>query len=229
MDRDTARLLAYSDGSYSTSDWGCVGDVIGIAPKMFSAPDYLREYVDWAKALVEATDSCVLQNGVCWVLRPSQQSPRYGQENYGGCPSCRGPGPTGMSGLGAAEGWEPVAAVAPGGVTLLTPPNAVPTFWQKNGPHIEPPNRITRAPSSELYKAAVRAAQVITIRLGRPQVINAVHNGRVIPVTYVDPGGIVRTTPAARAWETNVYSMDPFEVRQAYAASRGASLLPWGM
>jgi len=228
MDAETARLLAYSNGTYSTSDWGCRGDVIGISPKMFPAPDFLRMYTDWQKALVEASDACVLQNGVCWVLQPNQQSPRYGQEAAGGCPGCRGPGPTGFAGLRGTEApWTPVAAVAPEGVTLLRS-DAVPPIWQKN-PHIEPPNRLVSAPSSVLYRAAVRAAQVISVRLGRPQVVNGVRDGKVVPVTYVDPGGLVRTHPKARGWGTDVYSMDPLEVRQTYAASRGASLLPWGM
>lgn len=223
MDADTARLLSLSDGSYSTSDTGCRGDVIGIAPRMYPAPDYLREYTDWQRALVEASDTCALQQGVCWVLKPSQQAMRYGQENYGGCPGCRGPGPR-----GGLAGWEPVAAVARDGVTLLERDGAVPTLWQRN-PNAGPPARIVMAPASPLYRAAVRAAQVISLRLGRPQVVNAMRDGRVVPVTYVDPGGIVRSEPGARGWETNVYSMDPLEVRQAFAAGRGASLMPWGM
>lgn len=228
MDLSTRDLLDYSDGAYSTSDYGCVGDNIGIASRIYPAPDYLREYTSWQRALVEASDTCALQQGVCWVLTPSQQALRYGQENNGGCPGCQGPGPTGMSGL-RGLGDVPVAVVSSSGTTLLPVRGfPVPTLWQKN-PHIEPPNRLVMARAGRLYRGAVYAAQYISRKLGRPQVVNAIQNGRVIPVTYVEPGGLVRTYPAARAWETQAVSMDPFEVRAAEAASRGASVLPWGM
>jgi hypothetical protein len=229
VDRSTRDLIDASDGSYSTSDWGCVGDTIGIAPRIYPAPRYLKEYLDWQQALVEASDTCALQNGVCWVVKPSQQAMRYGQENNGGCPGCQGPGPTGMSGLRGLGDASPIAVVSPNGTTLLpTPGFPVPTIWQRN-PRIEPPNRIVMAPAGRLYRGAVYAAQYISRKLGKPQVINAVRNGRIIPITYVEPGGVVRTTPLARGWETTARYMDPFEVQQAYAASRGASLLPWGM
>ncbi len=222
MDAATRDLLDYSNGSYSTSDVGCRGDVIAIAPRIYPVPDFVREFTDWQQALVEATDTCALQNGVCWVLKPNQLAPRYGQPAYGSCPSCRTPS-------SSLAGVTPLAVASPDGVTLLpTGDGAVPAIWQRN-PVRGPPERLVMAPSSMLYRGAVRAAQLISQRLGRPQVINAVRNGRVIPMTYVDPGGLVRTTPAARGYETNVYAMDPFEVRQAYAASRGASILPWGM
>lgn len=231
MDRSTQDLIDQSDGSYSTSDVGCRGDVIGIAPRIYPAPNFLKEYLDWQQALVEASDTCALQNGVCWVLTPDQQSMRYGQENNGGCPGCQGPGPTGMSGLrGLGEAPVPVAVVSSAGTTFL-PGFPVPTLWQKS-PRIEPPNRIVMARAGRLYNGAVYAAQYISRKLGRPQVINAVHNGRVIPMTYVDPGGLVRTARLnsfPRGWETNAARMDPFEVRAAEAASRGASILPWGM
>src|SRR5512146_1992796 len=134
MNASDIDLLDYSSGSYSTSDWGCVGDTIGIAPRIYPTPSYVKEFVSWSRALQEETDTCVLQNGVCWVLRPDQQSPRFGQESDGGCPGCRGPGPTGFAGIpttqnmhGAkgqpmrsdARGWKPVAVVTPEGAALI--------------------------------------------------------------------------------------------------------------
>jgi hypothetical protein len=260
---DDAQLLAYSDGSYSTSDWGCVGDTIGIAPRIYPVPDYVKEYTDWRAALVEADDTCALQNGVCWILKAEDQLPRYGQESDGGCPGCRGPGPIGFDGLFGELGdlgngdlgkyprnrrrsmgprkpyqgavrmlaertWRPVAVMTTQGLGKVMPDGSVLPFWQQIF-HVTAPNRVVHQPSSMTYKAAVAAAQVLSQRLGKPLVVNATHRGREIPMTYVDPGGIVRTDPRVKGWETGVYSMDPLEVRQAFLASRGGSLMPHGM
>lgn len=255
-------LLAYSNGSYSTSDWGCVGDTIAIVPRIFPLPAYAREYTDWKKALVEATDECELQNGVCWLIKAENQRPRFGQESDGGCPGCRGPGPIGFDGVNidgfvatpelgkypramrrsmgpakpfqgevrriAERSWRPVAAVTAQGLAAVLPNGAVLPFWQRIF-HVTAPNRIVRDPSSMTYKAAVAAAQVLSERLGKPLVVNARAGGRDIPMTYVQPGGIVRAVPRSKGWETDVYSMDPLEVRQAFLASRGGSLMPHGM
>lgn len=264
-------LIAASDGSYSTSDWGCVGDTIGIASRIYPVPDYVREYTDWAKALVEATNTCELQNGVCWILKAEDQAPRFGQEADGGCPGCRGPGPIGFDGLddfdlgkyprsrrrsagpsrpwpGAVmrqvqqnwrpagvplatqprRSWRPVGVATMQGIAKVTPDGAVLPLWQRIF-RVVPPDRLVREPAGLDYRAAVRAAQVISERLGKPCMVGADRNGAVIPVTYVQPGGIVRTYPRARSWATNVYSMDPLEARQAFMASRGGSLMPHGM
>ena len=260
-------LLRYSDGSYSTSDWGCVGDTIGIAPRIFPVPDFVREYTDWAKALVEATDTCELQNGVCWILKAEDQLPRYGQEANGGCPGCRGPGPIGFDGVDDFDGgsfdalddfalgkyprarrrsvgvnrpfpgavarqvdrtWRPVAVMTMQGLAKVLPNGAVLPLWQRIF-RVTAPDRLVREGSSMTYKAAVAAAQVISQRLGKPMVVTADREQGVLPVTYVQPGGIVRSFPKAREWETNVYAMTPLEVRQAFMASRGGSLMPHGM
>lgn len=254
-----AELLAYSDGSYSTSDWGCRGDVIGIAPRISPVPDFLKEYTDWKAALVEADDTCALQNGVCWLLKAEDQLPRFGQEADRGCPGCRGPGPIGFDGLdfgdmpelgkyprarrrsmgpnkpyqgvvrrSAERVWRAAAVVTPQGLGVVIPDGSVLPLWSRIF-RIQGDQRFARAPSSMTYKAAVAAAQVLSQRLGRPLIVEAQHNGRVIPMTYVDPGGIVRSIPRKKGWETNVYSMDPLEVRQAFMASRGGSLMPHGM
>lgn len=247
-------LLDYSNGSYSTSDWGCVGDTIALSPRVYPVPGYLREYTDWAKALVEATDPCVLQNGVCWILKAEDQLPRFGQESDGGCPGCRGPGPIGFDGLGelgkyprsrrrsmgptrpfpgavmrqVQRNWRPVGVATLQGLAKVTPEGAVLPLWQRIW-RINAPARLAANSSSLTYQAAVRAAQVISQRLGKPLVVGADRDGRVIPVTYVEPGGLVRTYPPKRGWETSAYSMTPLEVRQAFLASRGGSLMPHGM
>jgi len=189
-------------------------------------------------------------------LKAEDQAPRFGQEAAGGCPGCRGPGPIGFDGLedfdlgkyprsrrrsmgpsrpwpGAVmrqvqRNWRPVGIATLQGFAKVTPDGAVLPLWQRIF-RVVPPERLVREPAGLDYRAAVRAAQVISTRLGRPCMVGADRNGAVIPVTYVQPGGIVRTYPCARGWETNVYSMDPLEVRQAFLASRGGSLMPHGM
>lgn len=251
-------LLDASNGSFSTSDWGCVGDNIAIAPRIYPVPGYLKEFSSWAAALQEATDPCTLQNGVCWILKAESQLPRFGQESDGGCPGCRGPGPIGFDGVetsvtelgkyprsrrrsmgparpfpGAVmrqvqKNWRPVGVATMQGLAKVTPEGAVLPLWQRIW-RINAPERLAANAAGLDYRSAVRAAQVLSQRLGKPLVVGANRNGRVIPVTYVEPGGIVRTYPGARGWETNVYSMTPLEVRQAFLASRGGSLMPHGM
>lgn len=253
-----AELLAYSNGSYSTSDTGCVGDTIGIAPRIYPVPDFVTEFTSWQKALVEEVDACVLQNGVCWILKPSDQSPRYGQEADGGCPGCRGPGPIGFDGVdglfgdlgkyprrrmrsmgparpyqgavrrNAARAWTPVAVATPQGMAAITPDGSVLPLWQRIY-HVVAPDRLVHEEPGMLYESAVRAAMNISQRLGKPRVISSERDGRVVPLLYVEPGGVVRTFPRRRGWETNAYSMTPLEVRQAFVASRGGSLMPHGM
>lgn len=246
-------LLNASNGSYSTSDWGCVGDTVAISPRVYPVPGYLREFNDWAQALREATDACTLQNGVCWILKAEDQQPRYGQESDGGCPGCRGPGPIGFDGLelgkyprarrrsmgparpfpGAVmrqvqRNWRPVGVATLQGLSKVVPEGAVLPLWQRIW-RINAPARLAANAAGLDYRSAVRAAQVISQRLGKPLVVGADHGGTVIPVTYVEPGGLVRTYPRRRGFETNVYSMTPLEVRQAFLASRGGSLMPHGM
>lgn len=245
MNRADQELLAYSDGTYSTSDWGCVGDTIAIAPRVFPLPDFVREYQGWSAALQEATDTCVLQNGVCWLLKPSQIKPRFGQESDGGCPGCRGPGPTGFAGLTRTtqgvrmqqglprrtdlRSWKPTAVVTPEGVAAIKN-GAVLPLWQRIY-KFAPPERLVMAPAGLDYTSAVRGAQVLSTRTGRPMVVGGEKDGRTIPMIYVEPGGLVRGVNGVRnpvkGWETDTYEMDSFEVRQAFAASRGASIMPW--
>lgn len=244
-------LLAYSNGSYSRSDVGCAGDTIAISPRPYPVPGYLREYFSWAKALHEATQICELENGVCWMLRPSDIGVRCGQRSYGGCPTCI-PAPgvvqrhAGMSGISTpgstvASGfpdevrrevqrrWDPVAVVTPKGVAKVLPDGCVLPLWDRIF-YVSPPGGMVHEQDGLLYTAAVRAAQVIAAQSGRPRVVGArTSRGNTVPVVYVDPGGIVRAIPDKRGTETNVTSMDPLEVRQFFAASRGASLMPWGM
>jgi hypothetical protein len=242
-------LLAYSNGSYSTSDWGCEGDTIAISPRIFPEPGYMKVYTSWAKALQEATDTCALQMGPCWVLKSSQLGPRCGQRADGGCPTCLGPG--GLDGLARrsigpakpyqgvvrreAEGWKPVAVVTSQGVGRVLPDGCVLPLWERRF-RVVPPDRLVRQAPSLTYRAAVAAAQEISQRTGRYTVVNgrvpsrhSLAEDKEIPVVYVDPGGIVRAVPEKRGWATQVDRMDPFEVREAFMLSRGGSLMPHGM
>jgi hypothetical protein len=245
-------LLAYSDGSYSTSDWGCAGDTIAISPRPFPVPGYLRMYTSWARALQEATDTCALQQGPCWVLKPSQTRQRCGQPAYGSCPSCNdvtaSSAPVSLlNGLGpngafpdavrreAAANWVPAAVVTEEGVSRVLSDGCVLPLWQRVF-SVTPPDRLVRERAGLTYRAAVAAAQEISQRTRAMRVVQAdvpsrhpLSGRKVVPVVYVDPGGIVRAAPEARGFETQVDRMDPLEVREAFMLSRGGSLMPHGM
>lgn len=253
-----AELLAYSDGSYSTSDWGCVGDTIALSPRPYPVPGFLRMYTSWAKALQEATEECALQMGPCWVLKASQMGVRCGQRDYGGCPTCSGPDARTPSPSSPLEGlirqtmgprtdfpdvvrreaeaaWRPVAVVTSAGVGKVLPDGCVLPLWDRKF-NVTPPDRLVRERAGLTYRAAVAAAQEISQRTRQLRVVNGevpsrhpLRKDKVIAVTYVEPGGIVRAAPEARGWETDVYRMDPLEVREAFMLSRGGSLMPHGM
>ena len=240
-------LLAYSDGSYSTSDWGCRGDTIAISPRPFPVPGFLKMYTSWAKALQEATEDCALQMGPCWVLKSSDIGVRCGQRAYGGCPTCVDPAPLGPISLAgwrtpgpnrpyqgavrreAAANWRPVAVVTGQGVAKVLPDGCVLPLWDRRF-IVTPPDRLVRERAGLTYRAAVAAAQEISQRTQELRVVNGeLGNGRSVPVVYVQPGGIVRAAPTERGLQTNVYRMDPLEVREAFMLSRGGSLMPHGM
>jgi hypothetical protein len=241
-----AELLAYSDGSYSTSDWGCSGDTIAISPRPFEVPGYLRMYTSWARALREATDACALQQGPCWVLKPSQTRQRCGQPAYGSCPSCIDTRPSSapvslLSGFSdavrreAADGWVPVAVVTEEGVARVLSDGCVLPLWQRVF-SVTPPDRLVRERAGLTYRAAVAAAQELARRTRTLRVVQAdvpsrhsAARDKVVPVVYVDPGGIVRAAPEACGFATQVDRMDPLEVREAFMLSRGGSLMPHGM
>jgi len=247
-----AELLAYSDGSYSTSDWGCVGDTIALSPRPFPVPGFLRMYTSWARALQEATDTCALQRGPCWVLKASQVGVRCGQRAYGDCPTCIDPGGASSSSLDgfgaltrdvgprttfpdavrreAAASWQPVAVVTPNGVAKVLPDGCVLPLWDRKF-DVTPPDRLVRERAGLTFRAAVAAAQEISQRTQQLRVVNGTvpSSGASVPVVYVQPGGIVRAVPAPRGWATNVYRMSPLEVREAFMLSRGGSLMPNGM
>lgn len=231
-----AELIAYSNGSYSTSDTGCVGDTYAIAPRPFPAPGYLREFEDLRKALQEATDACVLQQGVCWVVKDSQVRPRCGQNAEGGCPDCWAPQAP-SQGLGifgrrvdrVVRRWRPVAAVTSEGVAAVAPNGCVLPLWQRRFFNTGA-DHFTRQGPLLTYQAAVRAAEVVATREGRPRVVAAqTRSGAVVPVVYVQPGGLVRAAREPRGYETQVDIMTPLEVRQYLMASRGGDLMPLGM
>lgn len=246
-------LLAYSNGSYSTSDWGCEGDTIAISPRIFPEPGYLKVYTSWARALQEATDTCALQNGPCWVLKPSQLGPRCGQRADGGCPTCSGNAPGRLGELGIARRsigpakpyqgavmrdarqWVPVAVVTSQGIGRVLPDGCVLPLWERRF-RVVPPDRLVHQAPTLTYRAAVAAAQEISQRTKRYVVVNGqvpsrhpLAEDKEIPVVYVEPGGIVRAAPQSRGYETQVDRMDPFEVREAFMLSRGGSLMPHGM
>jgi hypothetical protein len=114
-----------------------------------------------------------------------------------------------------------IAAVA-GGCVL--------PFWQRIFHNTEA-DHFTTDPPGVTYRAAVQAAMTLAARQRRTRVVCArcPSTGRVVPLVYVDPGGVVR---AARSWDvgpTVVQRMDRFELEQALAAGRGASLMPFNM
>jgi hypothetical protein len=235
-----------SAGAYSTSDYGARGDLYAISPATYPVPGYLKYFEDWRKAVNEATDSCKLQQGVCWVLKRDSVLPRCGQRcGRGECENC-GPGVC-SGGFGALAGhagqggypdavrrevesaWRPVAQVTSKGVATIKDGCTLP-LWQRIFYVGGQNNEFTMAAPGMTYRAAVAAAMAMARDQRRSRIVFGARDGQTVPVVYVEPGGIVRAHQGTqRDYFVNVSRMDELEMRQALAASHGASLMPFNM
>lgn len=228
----------YADGSYSTSDDGGRGDIFALVPRVYPVPHYLAEYFDLAKALRVATNTCVLQQGKCWVVRRDQTTPRAGQrcgrgECYSRVPRSRGLAAElsdlAAGRLGAVLGGVPVALATTKGLALVYGGRVLP-LWQRTYRSTGADSLLMQGPS-QTYSAAVRAAMVLADRTRSEKLVYhmGVPGENPIPMVYVQPGGLVRSAAPSRDPALTVSPMDDFELRQAVAASAGGSLMPQGM
>lgn len=217
-------LVDYADGSYSTSDDGGRGDIFALTPRIYPVPEYLSEYYDLAKALRVATNTCALQHGVCWVVRRDKTLPRNGQRCGSGECNWRGENSPGMSGLAGV----PVAVATESGLAVVQG-GAVMPLWRRIYQNTGADHFIVQGPS-QTYSAAVKAAMVIADRTKQQRLVYGWgRDGKPVPMIYTHPGGLVRSATPRRDYETQVTRMDDFELRQAIAASSGASIMPFGM
>ena len=229
--------MDYAAGSYSTFDSGCRGDIFAVSPVAYPAPGWLQEYFDLATAMRVATQTCALQQGKCYVVKRSSTLPRCGQRCGRGECDVRGPFSPGLASADAfpdavrrevEANWQPVAAATPAGPAIVAEGCVLP-LWQRvfsNGP-LEP--LLVQGPS-QTYQAAVRAAMWIADHEKRTRLVYGWgETGKPVPLVYVQPGGLVRSARRERTPATTVERMDQFELAQALAASRGASLMPFGM
>jgi hypothetical protein len=230
-------IESYADGSYSTSDDGGRGDIFALVPRIYGVPDYLGEYYDLAKALRVATNTCALQQGKCWVIRRDRMLPRVGQRCGRGECGWRGRNSPGLaadlaalrSGSFAGLGGVPVALATAQGLAVVQG-GAVHPIWQRVYRNTDANYFGVQGPS-ETYSAAVRAAMVIADQTKKQRLVYrfGVDGKTVIPVVYVHPGGLVRSTDKATGSALRVDVMDNFELRQHIAASAGGSIMPFGM
>lgn len=222
-------------GSYSVSDQGASGDRYLVSPQAYPVPGYLRTYDSLRKALRVGVDACVLQyGGRCYVLKYDKarcggQACNRG-ECYGELSGYESEQPVGMPDpvrREVAASWQPVAAVTSEGVALVKEGCTLPLFarvWYVGDQN----NQFKRTTAGITYAAAVEAARWVARVQGKPRVVGgSSSDGRIIPVVYAHPGGILR--PVNRSYALQVDPLSTFEVRQAVAASRGASIMPFGM
>lgn len=232
----------YSDGSYTLFDEGCRGDVFAILPRDYAAPAWLVEYFDLATALREATKTCALQQGTCWVVRARDTLQRCGQRCGRGECEGRPPWSPGLAGAGIAGGmtqggvvrreaaasWEPVASVSPEGVAVVKSGCVLP-LWQRIFQNTQADNFLVQG-VSETYQAAVRSAMWLADHeKSRRLVYGWGRTGKPVPMVYVDPGGLVRSVQTWDVGPVQVDRIDRFELAQSLAASRGASIMPFNM
>ncbi len=237
-----------SAGSYSVSDEGCRGDCYLVSPQPYPVPGYLRAFESLRKALKESVNTCELQQGVCWVIKREDTLDRCGQRQDRGECETIAPYSPGFAGLGnysrqpwaykaypgavrrsVEAAWNPVARVSREGVATVKDGCVLP-LWRQIFYVGDMNNQFERPGDPMLYQTAVNAAMFLARQQRKPKVIFGKANGKVIPVVYVEPGGIVRAREGYRTSPaTQVMHMDTFEMKQALAASAGASFMPFNM
>lgn len=201
----------YIDGTYTLFDANASGQVYALVKRLYPAPAFLKEFVSLRKALQEAQSICALEQGPCWVIRRDAIPPVRGQR----------------CGRGECD-FTPVAVVTKEGVGKVLPDGAVLPFWQRIFRVAPLTNTLARTPTM-LYTSAVRAAMKIARDEGKPRIVTGWVKNGFVPLVYVDPGGTVRKYPPERGPEYVVQKMDRYEIQQAFAASRGGSILPFGI
>lgn len=235
---EVEELVHYADGSYSTTDDGGRGDIFALVPRVYPVPHYLAEYFDLAKALRVVTSTCALQQGKCWVVKRSAMLPRGGQRCGQGECRWRSPNSPGLASelaelragtLAERLGGQPMALATARGLAVVNEGTVLP-LWQRIYRNSPADHFIMQGPS-ETYSAAVRAAMVIADRTRKERLVYAWgEGGKPIPMVYVHPGGLVRSARKnSPGIATQVDPMDDFELRQAIAASSGASIMPFNM
>ena len=232
------QVVNYANGSYSTSDDGGRGDIFALVPRVYPVPDYLAEYYDLAKALRVATNTCVLQQGKCWVVRRDQTLPRFGQRCGRGECGWRSPNSPGFASeladlrsgkLSSVLGGVPVALATRKGLALVQDGAVVP-LWQRSFV-VGANDRVLMLGPSQTYSAAVRAAMMLAEQTHQQKLVYrlGVPGQNPTPMVYVQPGGLVRSAQPSRGPALTVSPMDEFELRQYITASAGGSLMPQGM
>lgn len=228
-----------SAGSYSVSDEGCRGDVYAVSPLTYPVPGYLTEYDSLRKALRVSTNTCALQQGLCWVIKRADTFDRCGQRCGRGECEVTGPYSPGLAGHETSNPfpdpvrravqaqWVPIAQVTPEGVAAVREGCVLP-LWRQIYYVGGMQNQFTRQQPGLTYYAAVEAAMLLARQQKKTRVVFGRSGSRSIPVVYVDPGGIVKPTDT-RGYATQVQRMDEFQMRQALAASQGASIMPFNM
>jgi hypothetical protein len=127
-----------------------------------------------------------------------------------------------------AAAWRPVAASTLDGPALVKEGCVLP-IWRRVFFVGDMNNQFQRPGAPMLYRAAVEAAMLVARRQGRTKVVFGRSGPRTVPVVYVEPGGIVRAIRGELDSAVQVMRMDEFEMRQALAASQGASIMPHNM
>jgi hypothetical protein len=245
----TVQQREAQDESFSPMDYGARGDQrpYQIVRPTYPAPAFLERFSYLEQALRECQTLCVNKGTpfrlVRWGARipcracgakigggsvPSYVVRRSGGLSGCGCNRSRGPRLTGYPDA------EVVADVKPGGQTAIYAPNGramlvgAPNYVLATNPlrgaiyPSQPPMR---------YLEAVETAQRLASRVGQNVYLcsrmGCKGNGSgLVPVVYVQPGGVVRATPLNGGPANVVTPVSQQHFRELVMRSQGGSYLP---
>lgn len=237
---------AAADSMFSIDDYGKNQDgPYQIVQPSYPAPRFLERYVSLGKALRECQTLCALEGRPYRVVR-------WGREGAGArggvpCAPCarktrarisrfprRGRGCAGC--LDGFPGAQPIAEFQPGGRRIVYDGCGVPHIVGKPNyivSHTPFPRVYRREVYAQRYLQAVGTAHLLAAQTGRRVYLCSGFNadcttdgGRLVPVVYVEPGGLTKADPNIPTGQVGVTPVSPAYFRELVAQSRGATYLP---
>ena len=233
----------------STSDYGRVGDQrpYQIVQPAYPAPKWLARFSNLDNALRECGTLCQLTGQPFKLVRWGARVPCYPcrpSKTLNKLPSLR------IHSVGAMAGYPEAQPVAD------FQPNTSPTVYDNNGQPkaVGGRNYVVRRdptprglfipqPLPQRYLEAVKTAQYLASATGKPTVIcsslgadcQGNGGGKLVPVVYVQPGGLVKRYPeelqltnSAPGSITGTTTVTEDEFKELVRQSEGQSRLGWG-
>lgn len=232
-----------AQAQFSVTDYGYVGDQqpYQIVLPAYPAPVWMQRFNNLGHALRECKTLCRMEGRPFRLVRWGQ-AVRTGCQHCGNHPTNRLPDVRIRSVAGVARGMDgrprvavPLADVFPDGAVEVWDKNGKKARMEGEQDFVVSQQRAFRGEHKDTipdYFDAVRSAQFLASHTGKKTYVCTrakCSDGKSwTAVSYVHPGGIKLSNPRPQGDDIRVTPMTPQMVRQAIAASQGATLLGQG-